>query len=353
MKWVRYISLGLIFWGLISFQGIKVDPPYVFPKMTWFPNMPIAKDNPVGIHGVELGRHLFYDPILSRDSMLSCSSCHQQKAAFSDPGSRFSVGVEGIELDRNTMPLFNLAWYEAYFWDGRASSLEEQALHPVRAHLEMNLSWEEAIERLNRHSLYPLMFEQAFGSRDIDSFLVGKALAQFERSLLSYNSKYDQVLRGEAYLTDDEYEGFVLMNEQNKGACLHCHNTDAHVLATSGGFANNGLDMVSHPEEYPDWGLGKTSGKEEDIGRFRIPSLRNIALTAPYMHDGRFKSLEEVLRFYSQEVNQTINLDSKMFMAHPRGVQLSDRQQQQIIAFLHTLTDSVFIHNPAHSSPFN
>lgn len=326
--------------------------PYSFPKLRFFPAMPTAANNPVTEEGVTLGRFLFYDPILSLDSTISCASCHQQAAAFSNAPLVFSKGINQIEGKRNASPLFNLAWYPKLFWDGRAASIEEQVFHPVRAHDEMNLTWAVATTRIQQSAFYLPLFKKAFNTTEIDSQLIAKAIAQFERTLLSYNSKYDQVLRNEAYFTEDELEGFILVNEMDQGDCLHCHTTDANALGTTGQFSNNGLDAITDANNYTDKGLGGITGKAKDNGKFKIPSLRNIALTAPYMHDGRFQTLEEVLEFYSEGVHFAANVDSKMGSAQHGGVHLSQEKQQQIIAFLHTLTDSSFIQNPAFSNPF-
>ena len=193
-------------------------------------------------------------------------------------------------MKRNTMPLFNLAWYPTLFWDGRAESIEEQVFHPLRAHDEMNLDWAVATERVKQNEYYTAKFRAAFGDAIIDSNLIALAIAQFERTLISNDSKYDQVIRGEAYFTADEYEGFVLINDQTKGDCLHCHTTDANALGTTTKFSNNGLDTALRPDDYIDQGKAEFTGLTADVGEFKIPSLRNVAVTAPYMHDGRFET---------------------------------------------------------------
>lgn len=342
------------FWVVCSF-GFKQPhspTPYQYPDLRFFPPM-VATNNPPTLEGIELGRFLFYDPILSKDSTISCAGCHQQKHAFADANTAFSKGVNGTLSTRNTMPLFNLNWYSSLFWDGKANSLEEQALLPVRTHDEMDLDWETAAHRIGRNSLYPPLFKKAFGSKQIDSTTITKAIAQFERSLISHQSKYDRVIRGEAYYTKQEYEGFNLVNDQTKGNCLQCHTTDADRLGTTTKFSNNGLDAFMTPDDFTDKGLGGITGEPSDIGRFRIPSLRNVGVTAPYMHDGRFKTLEEVLAFYRNDVNVSLNIDPKMEVHHMQQLNLTDYETDCIIAFLHTLTDSVFISNPDFSNPFD
>lgn len=354
-KSLRFLLLtGIFCLMIIAFKPAgKPTTPYPWPDLKFFPRMPHAEYNTVSVEGAALGRHLFYDPILSYDSTFSCGSCHFQAQAFTDSPNRFSTGLNGDQMKRNTMPLFNLAWYPSYHWDGEAKSLEEQVFLPVRATDEMNLSWDIATRRIKNSSFYKPLFEAAFGDQEIDSTLIAMAIAQFERTLISHSAKFDQVIRGERYFTTQEYDGFVIMNDQTKGDCLHCHTTDGNALGTTTKFSNNGLDKADIPADYEDAGLGGISGKQEDMGRFRIPTLRNIALTAPYMHDGRFATLEEVLDFYSDELKMSCNIDSKMGFAHRGGAHLSEKEKQSVIAFLHTLTDSVFITNPAFGNPFS
>lgn len=352
-RWIGIlVFMGILMTSMVlSFKVIEQPTPYEFPELKFFPKLPFT-DNPPTVEGAELGRFLFYDPILSADETFSCSSCHRQEAAFSDAPNRFSEGIDGNFMRRNTMPLFNLAWYPALFWDGKAASIEEQVFHPVRAHDEMNLNWTKAVQRIQSSQFYRPKFQAAFGHVMIDSLLIAKAIAQFERTLISNNSKYDQVLRGEAYFTEDEYKGFVLVNDQSMGDCLHCHTTDANALGTTGKFSNNGLEAAFNPEDYSDKGKAEVTGQENEIGQFRIPSLRNVAVTAPYMHDGRFRTLEEVLDFYSEGVNESYNIDSKMQYAHQGGVRLTKDEKVQIVTFLKTLTDTTFLTNPAFGNPF-
>ncbi|HET6226332.1 MAG TPA: cytochrome c peroxidase [Bacteroidia bacterium] len=330
----------------------KRPTPYVFPDLPTFPEMPVSAQNPVTYEGMQLGRYLFYDPILSQDSSMSCASCHQQKYAFSDAPKAFSTGLHKTSLTRNTLPLFNLAWYPSFFWDGRALTLEQQVLFPVKSHEEMDLDWITASKRVTGSTFYRSQFQHAFGKSAIDSTDIAYAIAQFLRTLISYQSKYDLVYMRKATFTDQEYNGFELVNDMTRGDCLLCHTTDGDALGTTAKFSNNGLDSIVNATEYSDAGLGKTTNKLSDNGKFKIPSLRNIALTAPYMHDGRFKTLEEVLDFYSEGVHFCANIDSKMEFARTGGSKLTSTEKKNIIAFLNTFTDSVFISNPAFSNPF-
>lgn len=340
---------------LLLIAGFKSDRKatlYTFPSLQYFPKMPVNEANPVTIEGAELGRYLFYDPILSRDSNLSCASCHKQAYAFCDAPNTFSKGFNNALQTRNTLPLFNLAWHPSFFWDGRAGSIESQVFHPIRSGTEMNMDWSTIQHRLMNSKTYPSMFRAAFGNQTIDSILVSKAIAQFERTLLSYNSKYDKVLHGETNFTKDEADGFEIMNEMTRGDCLHCHTTDSDPMGSTFEFSNNGLDTATTANSYRDAGRGAITNKSYDNGKFKIPSLRNVAVTAPYMHDGRFKTLEEVIDFYSVGVHAGINTDSKMEQAHIGGVHLTEKDKRKVIAFLNTLTDSEFISNPAFSNPF-
>lgn len=348
-RWIVFFFCIILF---TAFAAIHQPTPYVFPVLTFFPKMPQSVTNPVTVEGKDLGRFLFYDPILSLNNDMSCATCHKQEKAFSDSPNVFSPGNNGTIGGRNTMPLFNLAWYSSYFWDGRASTIEDQVFHPVRNTDEMNLTWKDAAKRIKQNSFYQQKFKLAFGNQEIDSVLISKAIAQFLRILISNQSKYDKVLEGIEHLDKDEYTGLVLMNDMTKGDCLHCHTTDADALGTTGTFSNNGLDYVKDLNTYKDKGRGGHTNNVYDNGKFKISSLRNVAITSPYMHDGRFATLEEVLDFYSEGVQLSANIDSKMGLAHQGGVRLTALEKKQIIAFLKTLTDSAFIKNPHFSDPF-
>jgi cytochrome c peroxidase len=328
------------------------NEPYVFPELTFFPPMPSATDNPVTIQGAELGRHLFYDTILSATRNMSCASCHKQQYAFSDGPQAFSKGRNGVLQKRNTLPLFNLAWHKTMFWDGRAASIEAQILHPVRDSNELNLNWAAATQRVQQNRWYRKQFSKVFGTSQIDSTHICKAIGQFLRTMLSHQSKYDQVLMGTASFTKDEYEGFMLLNDQTKGDCLHCHTTDSDPLGSTFAFSNNGLDAIANPSDFLDKGRGNITGRATDNGKFKIPTLRNLSFTAPYMHDGRFKTIEEVVDFYSEGVKPSATIDSKMEFAHQGGARLSAEEKRKIIAFLLTLSDSSFVKDAAYTSPY-
>jgi cytochrome c peroxidase len=317
--------------------------PYELQIPQGFPKMILPDDNPMTVEGVDLGRRLFYDPILSADNTQSCATCHAPEFSFTDNGRQFSIGIDGIEGTRNAMAVINAGWMPTLFWDGRRISLEDQALEPVPNPIEMHQSWPEAMSKLNAHPDYPDYFYQAFGTKNIDSNMVTKAIAQFERTLISSNSKYDQYLRGEVQLTQAESKGFEIFFTE-KGDCFHCHTT---ILYTDNLFHNNGLDA-----EFTDKGLFDVTGNENDKGKFKTPTLRNLEFTAPYMHDGRFATLEEVIDFYSHQVQWSPTIDPLMKKVDQGGIQLTEEEKEYLIAFLKTLTDTTFNNNPDYADPF-
>lgn len=324
---------------------------YKFPQLVYFPAMPDST-HIVTDAGVELGRFLFYDPILSRDSSVSCASCHKQAFAFSDAPNKLSE-VSGVKLQRNTPALFNLAWQRNLFWDGRSHSIENQVLHPLRDKNEMDLGWGEAAKRVSRSAFYRRKFRECFDNRIIDSNSISAAIAQFERTLISYRSKYDRVIVGRDTFTNDEAEGFILVNDMTKGGCLHCHTTDADALGSTFTFSNNGLDKTAHASEFADAGRGSVTGNPADNGKFKTPSLRNLVFTAPYMHDGRFETIEQIVDFYSEGVKYSPTISSEMEFVHNGGAHLTVVEKRKIIAFLLTLSDSAFVTDAAFSNPFN
>ena len=322
----------------------QVPTPYVFPEMPLFPPIP-DRDLVITGEGADLGKHLFHDERLSADGSISCASCHRQEFAFSGGPERSSRGLNGQLTRRNVIPLFNLLWYDRFFWDGRAGSLEEQVLHPVRDPAEMGSDWQQVAERIGADPFYQTRFDELFPDQRIDSTMIANVIAQFLGTLVSYRSKYDRVIAGTDRFTADERDGFILINDMTKGDCLHCHTTDSDALGTRGTFSNNGLDPFADP------GLGGYTNDPHDSGKFKIPSLRNVGVTAPYMHDGRFATLEEVLDFYSEDVHPTANIDSKMGLPGRRSPRMNAEEKRKIIAFLHTLTDTMFITDPEYAEP--
>ncbi len=304
--------------------------------------MPQNADNPLTKEGIELGRQLFYETQLSLNNTQSCGSCHQQVNGFSD-SSRYSSGIDGSRGNRNAMAIVNLAWSKYFFWDGSRTSLEEQAHDPVTNPIEMNNDWTTVVQRLLKDPKYPTLFYRAFKTRNIDSNLVVRAIAQFERSLVSFNSRFDQYyFEGDTtILNQQEKNGLSIFF--NKGDCNHCHSD---VLLSDDAFRNNGLDKV-----FTDNGRGLVTKDATDNGKFKVVSLRNIEATAPYMHDGRFKTLEEVVSHYNEGIHKdSPNMDDNM-QKLIAGIQLSTQEKRDLVAFLKTFTDQNFLNNQAFSNP--
>jgi cytochrome c peroxidase len=319
--------------------------PQLFEDNILNPVIPI--NNPQTIEGIALGKKLFFDPMLSGDNTQACANCHAPENAFSD-AARFSDGIDGILGNRNSMPLFNLAWNydEKFFWDGNTFSLEHQVFVPVSDPIEMKSNWTQLEQELQAHQEYPKLFEAAFGTSKIDSTLVSKAIAQFERTLISSNSKFDKHLLGETTLTPQELNGFNVFMDETKGDCFHCHGSDKNPLWTDNIFHNNGLD-----DAFTDLGLGAVTGDPANNGQFKSPSLRNLAFTAPYMHDGRFATLDEVINHYSQGLKNSTTIDPLMKKVAQGGVQLSEQDKADLKAFLLSLSDYEFISNPDFIKP--
>jgi cytochrome c peroxidase len=313
-----------------------------------FDNTPSS--NPVTDAGATLGRVLFYDTRLSANNTTSCASCHQQKHAFAVP-DRFSKGFEGKLVDRNAMALVNLRYYPRgrFFWDERAATLEEQALMPIQSKIEMGHDLSKLMPILEKDARYPELFRKAFGDNKVTSERVGKALAQFLRSLVSYQSKYDEGM-AKARSVRDDFANFTVEENRGKnlflGRCATCHmprGQDAHFIMLRP--INNGLDADI---KNTDGGVGDITLNSRQMGLFKSPSLRNVELTAPYMHDGRLKTLEEVIDHYARNAKNHPNVDRRVF----RSRNLRDRDKAALVAFLKTLTDKKFITDPKFSDPF-
>jgi cytochrome c peroxidase len=339
---------------------------YQIKKPDYFPEVPVPTDNPMTVEGIQLGRRLFYDPILSGDSTESCSTCHAQKGSFTD-NLAVSKGIDGLFGRRSAPSLYNIAYAgNNLFWDGRVHSLEEQALKPVEDKKEMHNTWDQAIVRLKRHSDYPARFRKAFGISDrteITKELATKAIAQFERILVSSGTtKFDQFKMGNKdAFDDDETNGYAMFFDQGRdlglpdAQCFHCHGTDA--LVEGNNFFNDGLDTAKVYDFLTDKGRFEVTGNPSDQGKFRAPTLRNIAMSAPYMHDGRLKTLEDVMDMYSADHGKLPNIDPFIHqVGFPIGnghyTGLTTDQKNAVIKFLKTTTDSVFIANQDFSNPF-
>lgn len=350
----------------IDLTSINYDPtPYDFPTPQFFPAPNLPADNPLTDEGIELGRRLFYDPILSADSTMSCGSCHQPSASFADNVPQ-PFGIDGMTGPRNTMALVNLAFVpnNQFNWDGKFPSLQVQAIEPVENPVELHEDWDNVEVKLRRHPTYPEYFRKAFGienTNDITRELATQAITQFELTLISSDSYYDRaVVRAEpgVFLEDNEQHGRKLFLEEGlvehegqavkDAQCWHCHSFgERKNIFTNGGFFNNGLNEVTSLTDFEDLGRGAITGNLGDNGRFKAPTLRNIALTAPYMHDGRFATLEEVMDHYATGGHPAPNVDAFVPL-----IDLDEQEKADIIAFLHTLTDTTFTNNPAYQNPF-
>jgi cytochrome c peroxidase len=319
--------------------------PYRLKISRFFPRPALPLDNPLTEEGVELGRRLFFDPVLSINNGQACAACHAPQNAFTDR-KPVSPGAEGKVGNRNAMALLNLAWKSSFFWDGRAASLREQVLQPIQNPIEMHESLTNVVAKLSRTANYPTAFEAAFGTGEVNADRVARALEQFLLTEVSHNSKFDRVLNGESQFTSEEQRGFELFHteydprrEQFGADCFHCHGGP---LFQSQSFANNGLDA-----QFSDSGRYEATHKAGDLGKFAVPSLRNTAVTGPYMHDGRFTTLEEVVEHYSTEVKRTATLDPNLAKHPDGGVPLSTADKRALVVFLKTLTDEKFMNRDA------
>lgn len=324
-----------------------IGTPYRFTYAAHFPKPALPLDNPLTEEGVALGLRLFNDPLLSKGEKQVCASCHQMDAGTVDAGKAFSLGVDGLEGKRNAMPLYNLAWKSEFFWDGRAKSLRQQALMPIQDELEMHETLPSVVEKLKsartdaadaKAVSYATSFTRAFGTPDITAERVGLALEQFLLTVTAFDSKFDRVMRGEAKFTAEEQRGFELFHTEHDprrgqfGAdCFHCHGGP---LFQNVPFANNGLER-----EPKDLGRYLVTGRDGDKGKFSVPSLRNVELTAPYMHDGRHRTLEEAVFHYVRGVQRSDTLDPNLAKHPPGGVRLPPPDLHALVAFLKTLTD--------------
>lgn len=363
MKLSNFSHLILLVFFFLLFTACKKDHPNpveVYPpdvpyllEYGFLPSPNLPQDNPLTREGVQLGRMLFYDKILSRDNSQACASCHLQSNGFTDP-AQFSVGINGLSGFRNSMSTFNLAWNtNGFFWDGRASVLRHQVLEPIQDELEMDETLAHVVLKLKNSSLYKTQFKKAFNTDEIDTILVARALEQFLFSIVSHKSRYDQYLAGNYTLSEQEERGrYLFFNEVNPGFpelsgadCVHCHSG---LNFSNNLYMNNGLDMDAN---MTDLGRQMVTNNPNDKGKFKVVSLRNIELTAPYMHDGRFNTLEEVVEHYNL-VKTSSTLDPSFEQQLPNGLQLTESDKQALVAFLKLLTDPSLATDARYSTPF-
>ena len=325
---------------------VSLSYPNSFPT----PDLPI--DYELTEEGVNLGRHLFYDPILSSNGTISCATCHKQEFAFGD-NTQYSPGFNNILGDRNVPTIINLAFQSTFDWDGKSISMEHQAIRPIFNEIELhNNNWDEVILRLENSGLYLELFCEAYGTSIIDSSKILNALTQFETILVSSESKFDKWMKGEYQPTPEEIDGFNIYATE-RGDCFHCHPVG---LFTDNMFHNNGLDT-----DFTDLGRYNVTGNILDQGVFKSPSLRNIEYSAPYMHDGRFNTLDQVIEHYNSGGFDSPTVDPLMKYIYTNpydipgltGLLLTEQEKINLKAFLLTLSDESFISNIDFSNPFN
>jgi cytochrome c peroxidase len=369
MKTLRIGIILTVIAGVLVLQKCKTDPPgactscppaqvgtpYDLKVPVGFPQPFIPSDNPMTMEGVELGRHLFFDKRLSDDQTMSCGSCHHQGFAFADtPDKVKSVGIVGDSTRRHAMPIFNLAFQEVFFWDGSAMTLEEQALMPIVDPVELATDLPTVIGRLEADTAYPDMFKAAFGDSKVTAERIGKAIAQFERTIVSANSKFDRVVRlGIENFTPSEQRGFEMYNNET-GDCFHCHGMleTRYLMAAFGvdnTFLNNGLKADYSQDE----GRKEVTGEASDLGKFKVPSTRNIDFSFPYMHDGSIPDLDSLIEFYNfgGHPGPGNNIDPNM-KAAGIGRNWTRQQKEDLVAFLKTMTDYDLLQNPDYADPF-
>lgn len=336
---VIFLFLGMVYACrkdiIPEFFGFQ--KPANFPEPAYhFTTNPVTKD------GFELGRKLFYDPLLSANNTISCGSCHIQTSAFTHHGHVLSHGIFDRTGTRNSPPIMNLAWSQSFMWDGGIFDLDLQPIVPITNHVEMDESMANVLNKLRSSPQYPSLFKKAYGSEEITSVGFLKALSQFMAMCISSNSRYDSVMRNEAgkSFTAAEKEGYALFLRK----CSNCHKEP---LFTDNSFRNNGLSVSNVNDE----GRYLVTTVDTDKYKFKVPSLRNLAYTAPYMHDGRFFTLEAVLDHYTSQVQNTPNLDPVLNQNNQRGIALSADERAKILSFLKTLNDRNFLTDRRFSEP--
>lgn len=367
---VALVAIVLLIHACQPEEEVWQPTPYHLQIPRFFPQLlNIPDDNPLTVEGVELGRYLFYDSRLSGymgtnpDSMLSCADCHSQAHNF-DVGTdnpRFpggvTYGLSGAPTPHSPMPLVNLVFnHNGYFWNGmihkdnpdpNRRSLENVVTMGIQAPHEMNSTVERAINALKQVDYYPPMFKKAFGTEEITQERIEKAVAQFLRVLVSGDSKFDRYLRGEEQLSPQELRGYVLFTTEEGADCFHCHGSDGVPLFTTNDFYNNALS-ATHDDSRDRYAV---TGKPSDHGAYRAPSLRNVAVSAPYMHDGRFKTLDEVLEFYNTGLVNSPYVHPYMHKIDEGGRHLTPSQIADLKAFILTLTDEAFLTDPRFAKP--
>ena len=332
-KAVIFFSSLVLLFCITAFQKIYSELSYI-PQGWPAPVYNFRKNSP-DEKKIRLGRLLFYDPILSKDNTISCSSCHSQYNAFAHADHALSHGIEGKIGTRNAPALMNLAWSENFMWDGSVNHLDMQALAPISNAIEMNENIGDVILKLQKTSHYSKLFYEAYGDSGITGEHVLKAFSQFLITLVSANSRYDKVMRNETQFTAQEKNGYILFQKN----CQSCHTEP---LFTNHKFENNGLAV---DDSLRDIGRMNVTGKPEDSLKFKVPTLRNIEFSFPYMHDGRFKTLNQVINNYTRNIRHSPTLNAKL----AKGIVLSAEEKTDLISFLLTLSDKDFLFDPRFS----
>ncbi|MEZ5007084.1 MAG: cytochrome c peroxidase [Chitinophagales bacterium] len=356
LSWIMFINnfksyfiKGKFFWlafVLFSFlaceqDAVSINKAYTFTSPPHFPPSSYTfENNPITEKGFKLGRKLFFDPILSVDQSVSCGNCHLQQVAFADsPNHPFSVGVEDRTGTRNAPSLANLAFFKEFFWDGGVTHLDFVPINAIEAHFEMDETLVNVVAKLNQSNDYRALFQEAFDIDTITSPFLLHALSQFTLMMISDQSKFDLYLNNKATLSNEEMKGYEIFNQK----CSSCHSG---VLQTDFSYRNNGIDSV-----FTDIGRAIITENSSDEGKFRVPSLRNITRTAPYMHNAKFNTLEEVLQHYATNIHASPTLDPLLQNNNTVGIALTQTEQRQIITFLATLTDYEFISDDRFFAP--
>jgi cytochrome c peroxidase len=314
-----------------------VGPPVAIKAPLGLPPVPVPPGNPPTAQSIALGRRLFYDTSLSKDNSISCSSCHNPAFRFSDARER-SIGVGGALGVRHAPTLVNVAYSPLLFWDGRAASLESQVLGPMSDPLEMNQAHEATIAKLKHNPGYAAIFREAFGTDDITLDRVENALGSFERTILCGNSAFDryQYQGQKNALTPAQVRGLAVFTDPHRGNCSSCHTIGAkYALFTDGQFHNTG-EGADDNDEFADPGRYKVTHVDADKGAFKTPTLRDVAISGPYMHDGKLKTLKAVVDFYAGKGNSNPNLDVKM-----KTINLTGQDRNDLVEFLKSLTGEI------------
>lgn len=338
---IRKISIIFILSSIAFAQSCKPDPdmdvkaeaPLAFNVPQGWPTPSYNySNNPVNKAGFELGRKLFYDTKLSKDNTISCGSCHQQFSGFAQIDHPVSHGINDLVGNRNSPPLFNLNWHTSFMWDGGINHIENQPIAPIQNPIEMDETMANVVTKLQADATYRSMFKAAFGDETVNSQRIAKAFVQFMGMIVSSNAKYDKYKRGEAggAFTQQELDGYNVYKQN----CATCH---AEPLFTDFSFRNNGLP----PTSVNDSGRAHITLSAADLYKFKMPSLRNLKYTWPYMHDGRFNTIDQVLNHYASGIMQSPTLDTKL----SGGIALTDQQKEDLKAFLNTLNDEEFVKN--------